>query len=90
MNGRGIYLWKDGRKYEGCYLNDKKHGYGIYIWPDGRVYLVFNSRNMRDIGIMENNLEKVDMYYKMEGVNWDFGKMGKELNGLTNQNKILI
>lgn len=81
MNGRGIYLWKDGRKYEGFYLNDKKHGYGIYIWPDGRVYLLFYFRNMKVIGIMENNLEKVGMYYKMAGVNWDFGRMEKELNG---------
>ena len=36
MNGRGIYTWKDGRKYEGQYVNDKKHGYGVYVWPDGR------------------------------------------------------
>lgn len=30
MHGKGIYTWKDGRRYEGEYLNDKKHGYGIY------------------------------------------------------------
>ena len=29
MNGKGIYLWKDGRSYNGEYLNDKKHGYGM-------------------------------------------------------------
>lgn len=52
--------------------------------------LLFYSRNMRDIGIMENNQEKVGMYYKMAGVNWDFGKMEKELNGLINQNKMQI
>ena len=27
MHGKGIYTWKDGRKYEGEYLNDKKHGF---------------------------------------------------------------
>lgn len=25
MHGKGIYTWKDGRRYEGEYLNDKKH-----------------------------------------------------------------
>ncbi len=38
MHGKGIYTWKDGRKYDGEYHNDKKHGYGIYIWADGRRY----------------------------------------------------
>ncbi len=28
--GKGIYTWKDGRRYDGEYHNDKKHGYGIY------------------------------------------------------------
>ena len=36
MNGRGIYSWKDGRKYDGEYYHDKKHGYGTYVWNDGR------------------------------------------------------
>ena len=31
-------MWADGRKYEGEYVNDKKHGYGIYTYPDGRSY----------------------------------------------------
>lgn len=38
MNGKGVYKWQDGRKYEGEYLNDKKHGFGIYYWADGRRY----------------------------------------------------
>ena len=42
MNGRGVYFWKDGRKYDGEYVNDKKHGFGIYTWPDGRCkYKIF-------------------------------------------------
>jgi hypothetical protein len=36
MHGKGAYRWKDGRKYEGEYENDKKNGYGIYQWADGR------------------------------------------------------
>ena len=38
MDGVGVYTWQDGRKYEGEYKDDKKHGFGIYIWSDGRVY----------------------------------------------------
>lgn len=36
MHGRGVYTWKDGRKYDGEYVHDKKHGYGLYLWNDGR------------------------------------------------------
>jgi hypothetical protein len=38
MEGKGVFLWPDGRKYEGEYKNDKKHGIGTFYWPDGRVY----------------------------------------------------
>jgi hypothetical protein len=38
MEGYGTYVWNDGRKYEGCYKDDKKHGFGIYAWADGRCY----------------------------------------------------
>ena len=34
----GVYTWQDGRKYEGEYKDDKKHGYGVYTWQDGRIY----------------------------------------------------
>jgi hypothetical protein len=32
-----IFTWSDGRKYDGEYKDDKKHGYGVFEWPDGRV-----------------------------------------------------
>ena len=38
INGKGIYHWVDGRKYEGDWENNKMHGKGIYTWPDGRKY----------------------------------------------------
>ena len=31
-------MWSDGRKYEGDYVDDKKHGFGTYVWADGRSY----------------------------------------------------
>jgi len=41
MDGVGCYQWSDGRRYEGEYKEDKKHGFGIYQWADGRVYIGF-------------------------------------------------
>lgn len=38
MHGKGIYTWKDGRKYEGEYKLDKKDGFGTYTWADGKKY----------------------------------------------------
>jgi hypothetical protein len=38
MNGKGTYYWPDGRKYEGDFLHNKKHGLGIVTWLDGRIY----------------------------------------------------
>jgi len=35
MHGRGKYEWSDGRKYDGDYIEDLKHGYGVFTWPDG-------------------------------------------------------
>jgi len=26
MEGTGVFTWSDGKKYEGEYLGDKKHG----------------------------------------------------------------
>lgn len=39
MHGEGIYIWPDGRKYEGEYYLDKKHGFGIFYWTDGKKYI---------------------------------------------------
>jgi hypothetical protein len=39
MNGKdSVFSWSDGRKYEGGYKHDKKHGFGVFSWPGGKVY----------------------------------------------------
>ena len=38
MHGKGTFSWKDGRKYEGDYVQDKKEGQGTFTWPNGKVY----------------------------------------------------
>lgn len=36
---------------------------------------------MKDFGLMENNMEKEDIFFRMAKVNQVIGKMEKELNG---------
>ena len=31
-------MWQDGRKYEGAYRFNKKHGEGTYTYSDGSKY----------------------------------------------------
>jgi hypothetical protein len=42
--GKGTYYWKDGQKYVGEFLNNKRQGYGIETYPknepDGQISLV--------------------------------------------------
>ena len=39
MHGYGILIWKDGKKYEGEFVNDKREGRGSFTWADGRQYI---------------------------------------------------
>lgn len=36
-HGYGIYIWADGRRYEGLWQNGKQHGKGKYILPNNTV-----------------------------------------------------
>lgn len=38
MEGTGVFMWPDNRRYEGEYIDDKKEGHGVFYWPDGRKY----------------------------------------------------
>ena len=38
MDGEGTLTWKTGKKYEGSFLDNKRHGYGVFTWEDGRSY----------------------------------------------------
>ena len=33
--GKGSYIWADGRKYVGGWLNGRQHGEGMYVAQDG-------------------------------------------------------
>ncbi len=34
----GVKVWPSGDRYEGDYLNDRRHGFGIYEWANGDRY----------------------------------------------------
>lgn len=38
MNGTGETVWPDNKRYQGEYLDDKKHGQGIFEWGNGKKY----------------------------------------------------
>lgn len=35
---QGIYKFKNGARYTGEYIKNKKHGQGTFIYPDGSKY----------------------------------------------------
>ena len=38
MNGEGDLKTNDGKRYKGCFVDDKKEGYGEMYFPDHSVY----------------------------------------------------
>lgn len=38
MHGHGTLMWKDGKRYDGEFANDKRDGKGVFVWQDGRQY----------------------------------------------------
>eukprot|EP01104_Vermistella_antarctica_P017048 TRINITY_DN5968_c0_g1_i1.p1 TRINITY_DN5968_c0_g1~~TRINITY_DN5968_c0_g1_i1.p1 ORF type:complete len:691 (+),score=132.26 TRINITY_DN5968_c0_g1_i1:200-2272(+) len=38
LHGRGVMAFKDGERYEGEFLDDKRHGRGKYFYNDGSSY----------------------------------------------------
>ena len=39
MNGYGVYIYRNGVRYEGIFKNDLKDGFGNYTWADGSMYI---------------------------------------------------
>lgn len=55
-NGYGVEEWPDGNKFEGMYLNGKKHGNGTFKFKDGSMY----SGEYR-----EDNIEGKGSYFEL-------------------------
>ncbi len=39
IEGRGVEIWNDGRRYEGDFKNGKKDGEGTFVWANGSKYI---------------------------------------------------
>mmetsp|Transcript_40017 Transcript_40017/g.52395 ORF Transcript_40017/g.52395 Transcript_40017/m.52395 type:complete len:93 (+) Transcript_40017:1004-1282(+) len=74
MHGSGIYLWEDGRRYQGEYENDKKKGFGAYMWVDGRVYY-----GMWKDGVQHGEGTTVNPNKQMRKALWEAGKESMQL-----------
>lgn len=62
MHGYGEFKWKDGKRYAGYYVNDRKEGFGIYYWANPiRVYIGFWKAGKQD-GIGKYINPKVTRY----------------------------
>ncbi len=49
----GTYLWPDGRRYEGDWVNSKMNGRGKFYFADGRVYVGEFANDFREgVGVM--------------------------------------
>ena len=35
---KGLYIFANGSKYEGTWVNDKRTGYGVYNYANGSIY----------------------------------------------------
>jgi hypothetical protein len=86
MHGYGEFKWKDGKKYLGYYVNDKKEGFGIYYWASpNRVYIGFWKGGKQDgIGKYINpKLTRYGLWKNGERVNW-FNTEIEAMDFLTN------
>ncbi len=55
MEGKGIEVWSDGRKYEGDFKNGKKDGEGTFEWSNGLKYIgSWRNAKQHGIGILYN------------------------------------
>lgn len=73
MHGKGLYTWKDGRRYEGDYVMDKKHGHGRYRWADGRIYdgpWVNGRQHGKGEYILPDGSKKMGVWVDGKRVNW--------------------
>ncbi len=87
MHGKGVYVWKDGRKYEGEYMYDKKHGHGIYVWADGRKYegqWAYGKQHGKGKYTLPEGLVRTGLWEDGKRTKWLDGDDG-ELDGKENQ-----
>ena len=86
-NGYGTWVYSNGDKYEGTWVNQKMHGQGTYYYKNGNIYKGGFKNNMLDgtATFTAHNGDKYVGQYKkneMEGEGTYFYKDGKVEKGL--------
>ena len=57
MHGQGVYYWRDGRKFEGSFMNGIKQGEGQYWGTDLSKYIgEFNDDKIEGFGVIGSDL----------------------------------
>ena len=74
-------MWKDGRKYEGEYRDDKKSVTHHHYCRDSEFILGLMVENMRVIGWTVSKMVTENIYKKMENSESVYGIMENGFNG---------
>ena len=76
MHGEGTLTWKDGKKYEGEFLNDQREGHGTFSWTDDRKY----------VGEWKNGMQHgKGIYVTAENTKHGIWEYGKKIQWLKNE-----
>ena len=93
MHGKRVYIWSDGREYNGDWKYNKIEGEGVFKWPDGRRYIGHYKNDKKDgYGIFEwPNGKKYKGFWKNgkqqgEGESYDPNER-KWVKGIWNEGK---
>jgi hypothetical protein len=77
MDGYGEFSWKDGNKYFGYYVSDKKEGFGVFYWPNAEKIFVGFWKNGKQEGV-GIKLARGKIKYSL----WKAGKIFKDYDSL--------
>jgi hypothetical protein len=83
MDGEGVFVWPDGRKYHGQYKDDKKEGYGVFEWYKKKLNIGMMEESIKECGKTENSMVKENSITQKRTVGKKvYGMMAKESDGL--------
>ena len=91
MDGEGELKWKDGKMYNGQFVNDKREGHGTFVWADGRKYIgEWKAGKQHGIGtyISKEGVEKQGEWQNGRKIKWigdvvdreDDGEKGQQMD----------
>jgi hypothetical protein len=82
MDGEGVFVWPDGRKYHGQYKDDKKEGYGVFEWYKNKLIIGMMEESIKECGKTGNSMVKENSTTQKRTVGKKvYGTMAKESDG---------